>query len=167
MKNTNYIIRPQADFIFAVAGEELGFIGTISIIILLLLIVIECILMAKERTQAESSYAVAWETLIGFQAFINLLRSHGSYAQYRHDSSICQLWTYITCFTVHGNGVLNVGITAEEIFRGEIFIWEVILMNIKLVAHDSRKKLMQNFCIAYRRYLKAKIICTPQAPQDV
>ena len=34
MKNTNYIIEPQTDFIFAVAGEELGFIGTISIIIL-------------------------------------------------------------------------------------------------------------------------------------
>ena len=48
MKNTNYIIEPQTDFIFAVAGEELGFIGTISIIILLLLIVIECILIARK-----------------------------------------------------------------------------------------------------------------------
>lgn len=28
MKNANYIIEPQTDFIFAVAGEELGFIGT-------------------------------------------------------------------------------------------------------------------------------------------
>lgn len=39
-------------------------------------------------------------------------------------------------------------------------------MNIGLVAHDSKKKLMQNFCIAYRGIL-SKIICTPQAPQDV
>ncbi len=78
MKNTNYIIEPQTDFIFAVAGEELGFIGAISIIILLL---------------------------------------------------------------------LKCRITAEEIFIGRL------AMNIGLVAHDSKKKLMQNFCIAYRGIL--------------
>ena len=38
----------QTDFIFAVAGEELGFIGTVIIVILLLLIVIECILIARK-----------------------------------------------------------------------------------------------------------------------
>ena len=27
-------------------------------------------------------------------------------------------------------------------------------MNVGLVAHDSKKKLMQNFCIAYRGILK-------------
>ena len=26
-------------------------------------------------------------------------------------------------------------------------------MNIGLIAHDGKKKLMQNFCIAYRRIL--------------
>ena len=41
VKNGNYIIEPQTDFIFAVAGEELGFIGCATIILLLTLIVIE------------------------------------------------------------------------------------------------------------------------------
>ena len=48
MKNANYIIEPQTDFIFAVAGEELGFIGTMVIVLLLLFIVIECILIARK-----------------------------------------------------------------------------------------------------------------------
>ena len=38
-------------------------------------------------------------------------------------------------------------VTAEEIFIGRL------AMNIGLVAHDSKKKLMQNFCIAYRGIL--------------
>lgn len=47
MKNGNFISEPQTDFIFAVVGEELGFIGCVIVIVLLLLIVFECILIAK------------------------------------------------------------------------------------------------------------------------
>ena len=44
VKNGNFISEPQTDFIFAVVGEELGFIGIMVIVILLLLfIVLECI----------------------------------------------------------------------------------------------------------------------------
>lgn len=42
VKNGNYIPEPQTDFIFAIIGEELGFVGTSAVIILLLLIVFEC-----------------------------------------------------------------------------------------------------------------------------
>ena len=47
LKNGDFISEPQTDFIFAVIGEELGFIGCLIVIILLLLIVFECILIAK------------------------------------------------------------------------------------------------------------------------
>ena len=78
MKNTNYIIEPQTDFIFAVAGEELGFIGTISIIILLLLIVIECILIARKAKDTSGKLiCCGMGALIGFQAFINLCVATG------------------------------------------------------------------------------------------
>lgn len=39
-------------------------------------------------------------------------------------------------------------------------------MNIGLVAHDSKKKLMQNFCIAYRGIL-AKTSCLQPEQPDV
>ena len=37
-----YLPEPQTDFIFTIAGEELGFVGSATIIILLMLITIEC-----------------------------------------------------------------------------------------------------------------------------
>ena len=38
-------------------------------------------------------------------------------------------------------------------------------MNIALIAHDAKKKLMQNFCIAYRGILSKN--CTlPELPED-
>ena len=78
MKNTNYIIEPQTDFIFAVAGEELGFIGTISIIILLLLIVIECILIARKAKDTSGKLNMLWHgSTYSFQAFINLCVATG------------------------------------------------------------------------------------------
>ena len=45
VKNGNFILEPQTDFIFAIIGEELGFVGGCIIIALLLLIVIQCILV--------------------------------------------------------------------------------------------------------------------------
>ena len=78
MKNSNYISEPQTDFIFAVAGEELGFIGTVIIVILLLLIVIECILIArKAKDLAGRLICCGMAALVGFQAFINMCVATG------------------------------------------------------------------------------------------
>ena len=73
VKNGNFISEPQTDFIFAVAGEELGFVGCAIIIILLLLITIECILIArKAKDLAGKLICCGVAALIGFQAFINI-----------------------------------------------------------------------------------------------
>lgn len=40
-----------------------------------------------------------------------------------------------------------------KIFESGISDREGIIMNIALIAHDAKKKLMQNFCIAYRSIL--------------
>ena len=42
----NFVAENQTDFIFAVAGEEYGFIGCTTLVILLLLIALECIRMS-------------------------------------------------------------------------------------------------------------------------
>jgi len=73
VKNGNFISEPQTDFIFAIIGEELGFVGCCVVIILLLLIVIECILIglrAKDTGGRLICGGVA--TLIGVQSFINI-----------------------------------------------------------------------------------------------
>ena len=39
-------------------------------------------------------------------------------------------------------------------------------MNIGLIAHDGKKKLMQNFCIAYRGILNKHELLLQQRPED-
>ncbi|MDO4189165.1 MAG: FtsW/RodA/SpoVE family cell cycle protein, partial [Lachnospiraceae bacterium] len=46
VKNGNFISEAQTDMIFAVVGEETGFIGCCIVLGLILLIVIECIRIA-------------------------------------------------------------------------------------------------------------------------
>ena len=78
MKNGNFISEPQTDFIFAVVGEELGFIGCLIVIILLLLIVFECILIAKNAKDLGGRLlCCGMAALIGFQSFINICVTTG------------------------------------------------------------------------------------------
>ena len=147
VKNGNFIPEPQTDFIFAVAGEELGFIGTVIIIILLLFITIECILIArKAKDTAGKMICCGFAALVGFQSLVNIGVASGVLP---NTASICQLWSYIASIIIYrGGACIECWTTAEKILTGGNRI-----MNIGLIAHDSKKKLMQNFCIAYRGIL--------------
>lgn len=73
VKNGNFISEPQTDFIFAVVGEELGFAGAALIIILLLLITLECIIIARKAKDLSGKLICCGvAALIGFQGFVNI-----------------------------------------------------------------------------------------------
>lgn len=73
VKNGKFILEPQNDFIFAVAGEELGFVGTAAIIILLLFITIECIFIARKAKDAAGKLiCCGMAALVGFQSIVNI-----------------------------------------------------------------------------------------------
>lgn len=73
VKTGNFISESHTDFIFAIVGEELGFMGTCLVVLLLLLIVFECFLVAKKAdSQVGKLYAIGAGALIGFQSFINI-----------------------------------------------------------------------------------------------
>ncbi len=73
VKNGNWISEPHTDFIFAVAGEELGFVGSAVIIGLLLLIALECILIArKAKDLAGKLICCGMAALVSFQSFVNI-----------------------------------------------------------------------------------------------
>ena len=73
VKNGNFISEPQTDFIFAIVGEELGFVGSCIVIALLLLIVIQCILIGvRSQDLAGRIICCGVGGLIGFQSFINI-----------------------------------------------------------------------------------------------
>lgn len=73
VKNGNFISEPQTDFIFAVIGEEMGFVGSVLVIILLLLITLECIIIAKKAKDLSGRLICCGvAALIGFQSFVNI-----------------------------------------------------------------------------------------------
>ena len=73
VKNGNYILEPQTDFIFAIVGEELGFVGCCLVIGLLLLIVVQIILIGmKAQNLAGRLICCGVAAQIGIQSFINI-----------------------------------------------------------------------------------------------
>ncbi|MCI5701106.1 MAG: FtsW/RodA/SpoVE family cell cycle protein [Lachnospiraceae bacterium] len=74
----NFVSQIQTDFIFAVAGEELGFLGTCGIVILLLLIDLECILMGRRaKDMAGKIICCGVASVVSFQSFINICVATG------------------------------------------------------------------------------------------
>jgi rod shape determining protein RodA len=73
VKNGNYISEPQTDFIFTIVGEELGFVGTVSVIVLIALITFECFWTAAHAPDLSGRIiCCAIGALIAFQAFVNM-----------------------------------------------------------------------------------------------
>ena len=78
VKNANFISEPQTDFIFAVAGEELGFLGCCLIIVLELLIALECIYIGRRaKDLAGTLFCCGIGSLILFQSFLNVCVTTG------------------------------------------------------------------------------------------
>lgn len=73
VKNGNYISEGQTDFIFAIVGEELGFIGSVIMVLLLLIISYECIRTAKKAKDFSGEIiCIGMGMLIAFQSFVNI-----------------------------------------------------------------------------------------------
>ena len=73
VKNGNYIAEAQTDFIFTIVGEELGFVGTMSVIVLITLVTFECFYMgAHAPDMAGRIICCGIGGIIAFQSFVNM-----------------------------------------------------------------------------------------------
>ncbi len=73
VKNGNFLSEENCDFIFAVIGEELGFIGSVIVIALLAFLVVECFRMAaKAKDLSGRLLCVGMGALLAFQTFVNI-----------------------------------------------------------------------------------------------
>ncbi len=73
VKDANFISEQQTDFIFSVIGEELGFIGSVILIAILFLIVLQCIKVARTAKDTKGMLiATGVACVIGYQSFINI-----------------------------------------------------------------------------------------------
>ena len=74
----NFVAENQTDFIFAVAGEEYGFIGCVIIVLLLLAIAFECIRMSlRAKDLSGKVLCCGIGGLIALQSFINICVATG------------------------------------------------------------------------------------------
>ena len=114
----NFISEIETDFIFAVAGEELGFLGSVGIVILLLLIVLECLLISvRSKDLSGKVICCGLAALVSLQSFINIgvatrmLPNTGTplpFVSY----GITSIWTLFMGMGV----VLNVGLQSKVRF---------------------------------------------------
>ena len=69
----NFVSENQTDFIFAVAGEEYGFLGCCTIILLLLAISIECIRMGlRAKDLSGKIICCGMASIVSLQSFLNI-----------------------------------------------------------------------------------------------
>ena len=73
VKNGNFLSQEDCDFIFAVVGEETGFWGSVIVIGLLALVVLECVWLAiRAKDLAGRLICVGIAGLLAFQSFVNI-----------------------------------------------------------------------------------------------
>lgn len=78
VNNGNFVSENQTDFIFAVAGEEYGFIGCTIIVLLLLFIPVECVLMSlRAKDLAGKIICCGIGSVVALQSFINICVATG------------------------------------------------------------------------------------------
>ncbi len=116
VKNGNFVSEPQTDFIFAIIGEELGFVGCCVVIFLILLIVIECIMIGlKAKDTGGRIICGGVAALIGIQSFINIgvatfiLPNTGLSLPF-----VSYGLTSVVCFFMGIGFVLNVGLQPNK-----------------------------------------------------
>lgn len=78
VKNGNFLSEEQTDFIFAVIGEELGFIRCVVVILIYALLVYECLWIAgRAKDTAGRLVATGMAALLAFQSFANIAVATG------------------------------------------------------------------------------------------
>lgn len=122
VKNGNFISESQTDFIFAIVGEEMGFIGAVIVIILLFLIVMECIFVARKAKDLSGRLiCCGMASLIGFQGFINICVTTGLMPNTGLPLPFVSygLTSLLTLYTGIGL-VLNVGLQPRKYGMGDL-----------------------------------------------
>lgn len=77
-QKAGFLPEPVTDSIFAVIGEELGFVGMTAVIFMLFFFVLVCFRVAKKaKSEFASLYAIGLASWVGFQSFLNIASLSG------------------------------------------------------------------------------------------
>jgi len=69
----NYLAESHNDFIFSVIGEELGFVGCVAALALILVIILKCVRTAQKACDKQGQLiAVGVAAMLAYQVFVNV-----------------------------------------------------------------------------------------------
>lgn len=124
VKNGNFLSEEKTDFIFAVVGEELGFIGCVIVILLFALVVYECLYMAaRARDLSGKLICSGIAALIAFQSFSNIAVATGLFPNTGLTLPFISSGVSSLLSIYIGVGVaLNVGLQRKTTTRGGVLI---------------------------------------------
>lgn len=78
VKNGNFLAEEQTDFVFAVIGEEMGFVGSVAVILLFALTVFLCLRMARKAADIQGRViCTGVGMLLAAQSFTNIAVATG------------------------------------------------------------------------------------------
>ena len=119
----NWVPEIQTDFIFAVAGEELGFVGSSVVIVLLLLVTIECILTSRKAKDPDGKILCCGiGGIIGFQSFLNICVATGLFPNTGTPLPFVSYGlTSIVSLYIGMGLVLNVGLQNRKYLGGALY----------------------------------------------
>ena len=121
IKSGGFIAEAHTDFIFTVVGEELGFIGSAAVVLLMLLIALECLWIARRAKDLSGRLiCCGMAALIGFQSFVNICVVTGLFPNTGVTLPFVSygLTSLVTNFAGMGF-VLNVGLQPRKYGTGE------------------------------------------------
>lgn len=121
IKSGGFIAEAHTDFIFTVVGEELGFIGSAAVVILMLLIALECLWVSRRAKDLSGRLiCCGMAALIGFQSFVNICVVTGLFPNTGVTLPFVSygLTSLVTNFAGMGF-VLNVGLQPRKYGTGE------------------------------------------------
>ena len=118
----NFVAEIQTDFIFAVAGEELGFVGCFGILLLLFLIVLECILTGmRAKDTAGKVLCCGVGALIAVQSFINICVATGLFPNTGTPLPFISYGlTSLVSLYIGAGFVLNVGLQNRKYYQEDL-----------------------------------------------
>lgn len=121
IKSGGFISEAHTDFIFTVVGEELGFIGTAAVVLLMALIALECLWISKRAKDLSGRLiCCGMASLIAFQSFVNIAVVTGLFPNTGVTLPFVSygLTSLVTNFAGMGF-VLNVGLQPRKYGTGE------------------------------------------------
>lgn len=73
VKDANFVSEVETDFIFSVIGEEMGFLGCVTVVILYFILTVSLLMIARRAKDLTGKLiATGMACLIGFQSFLNM-----------------------------------------------------------------------------------------------